>query len=95
MKLLLDECLPRKLKLSLPGHDVRTVAEAGWSGVKNGALLKLAEQQFDGFITMDKNLRFQQRLSGRSIFIVVLRARDNALKTCSRLWRRYFLLCQT
>ena len=41
MKVVLDECLPRKLKRALPGHDVATVPEMGWAGIKNGPLLRL------------------------------------------------------
>ncbi|HUF42158.1 MAG TPA: DUF5615 family PIN-like protein, partial [Verrucomicrobiae bacterium] len=46
MRVLLDECVPRRLKSELPGHDVRTVPEVGWSGTKNGPLLRLAGQEF-------------------------------------------------
>jgi predicted nuclease of predicted toxin-antitoxin system len=42
MRVLLDECLPRKLKNDLPGHAARTVPEMGWAGKKNGELLQLA-----------------------------------------------------
>lgn len=56
MRILLDECLPRGLKKHLPGHDVRTVPEAGWAGTKNGALLRAAAGQVDVFITIDSNL---------------------------------------
>jgi len=48
MRVLLDECVPRALREQLPGHDVKTVAENGWAGVKNGELLRLAAQRFDG-----------------------------------------------
>jgi hypothetical protein len=47
MRVLLDECVPRALRKELPGHEVKTVAEAGWAGVKNGELLQLAASQFD------------------------------------------------
>lgn len=51
MRVLLDECVPRGLRAELPGHQVKTVAEAGWAGVKNGALLQLAATQFDVLLT--------------------------------------------
>jgi hypothetical protein len=51
MNILLDECLPRKLKSYIPGHDVMTVAEARWAGIKDAPLLRLAETRFDVFIT--------------------------------------------
>jgi len=72
VKVLLDECLPRYLKTALVGHEVRTVQESGWSGLKNGELLNLAEPLFDVFLTSDQNLRYQQNLAGRKIAIVEL-----------------------
>lgn len=79
MKLLIDECAPRDLKLSLAthGHECHTVQEAGWSGKKNGELLALAEGRFEVFITLDKNLQFQQNLSGRNIAVLLIGARSN------------------
>jgi len=80
MKVLLDECIPRKLKNSLPGHDCQTVPEAGLAGQKNGALLSLAESGgFEVFLTMDKGLECQQNLAGRAIAIIILRAQSNRL----------------
>ena len=80
MKILLDECLPRKLKHSLQDHECHTVPEAAFAGKKNGALLGLAESAgFEIFVTMDKGLEYEQNLAGRSIAIVVLRARSNRL----------------
>jgi len=65
MKILLDECIPRKLKNSFPGHECQTVPEAGLAGQKNGLLLSLAEGAgFDLFITIDKGLQYQQNLAG-------------------------------
>jgi uncharacterized protein DUF5615 len=56
MKVLLDECVPRKLRLELTEHAVLTVTEHGWSGIKNGKLLALAETEFEVFLTVDQNL---------------------------------------
>jgi hypothetical protein len=53
---LLDECVPRKLRRELTGHDVRTVTEMGWSGIKNGPLLRRAAQDFDIFLTVDQGV---------------------------------------
>jgi len=61
MRLLLDECVPRRLKRELAEHDVLTVTENGWSGIKNGELLALAELEFDVFLTVDQSLSFQQQ----------------------------------
>ena len=74
MKLLLDECLDWRLRRDLPGHDVKTVQEMGWDGIKNGRLLALAQVEFQVFITGDRNLSFQQNLPGVSIAVLVLKA---------------------
>jgi hypothetical protein len=81
MRILLDECLPRKLKLELSPHEVNTVIEMGWSGVKNGALLRQAESQFDVFLTVDRNLPYQQNMSSYNIAVIVLISRNNAIET--------------
>jgi hypothetical protein len=49
MRVLLDECVPRTLRKDLPGHHIKTVAEVGWAGMKNGELLQLAQGEFDVF----------------------------------------------
>ena len=72
MKVLLDECTPRVVKKRLPMHDISTVQEMGWAGIKNGELLTRAEAQFEAFITTDKNLRYQQNLTGRVLAVLVL-----------------------
>lgn len=77
MKILLDECLPRRLREDLPGHEVMTVTAMGWAGVKNGALLRLAEDSFDVFITVDRHIEYQQPLSQLGIAIVILTAVSN------------------
>ena len=80
MKILLDECIPRKLKYSLPDHECQTVPEAGLAGKKNGSLLDLAESAgCDIFVTMDKGLQYEQNLAGRNIAILILRAKSNRL----------------
>ncbi len=77
MRVLLDESLPRRLKHELPGHQTSTVPEAGWAGTKNGDLLRLAESDFDVFVTMDRRLPFQQNLVGLDLCIIILTARSN------------------
>jgi len=82
MKVLLDECLPRRLKRDLSGHQVFTVPEMGWAGVKNGALLRLIQDAaFDVFVTIDGNLSYQQNLKGMNLAIIVLRAPDNTIES--------------
>jgi predicted nuclease of predicted toxin-antitoxin system len=81
MKILLDECMPRKLKPLLSGHDVRTVAEAGYAGKKNGELLRLAEKEgFEVLLTLDQGVAYQQNLTGRKISVVVLRTKSSRLR---------------
>ena len=77
MKVLLDECLPRRLAARLTGHEVKTVPQAGWASIKNGELLKLAESDYDVFVTVDRNLSFQQNLVRLEIAVIVLRASSN------------------
>jgi hypothetical protein len=79
-RVLLDENLPRLLKRELGGFEVRTVAEIGWAGIKNGKLLRLAEAEFDAFVTADQNLSYQQPLTTFQLGIVVLRARTTKLE---------------
>jgi hypothetical protein len=81
MKVLLDECVPRKLRRELAEHEVLTVTERGWSGIKNGKLLTLAEAEFDVFLTVDQNLKYQQNLTAFNIGVILLVARNNRLKT--------------
>ena len=83
MRILADECLPEDLVGWLPEWDVRMVQQMGWAGVKNGELLRRAEQGFDPFLTADKNLRYQQNLKGRRLAILVLPS--NRLKVLRRM----------
>jgi hypothetical protein len=76
MKILLDECLPAPLAKLLSEHDCATVADRGWTGIKNGRLLALADSQFDVFLTADQIIRFQQNLSGFRIAVVELSTND-------------------
>jgi hypothetical protein len=77
MRVLLDECVPRKLRRELPGHDVKTVAEMGWSGTKNNAFLRLAAAQFDVLLTVDQGIPYQQNLPGLDLALVIVRAPNN------------------
>jgi hypothetical protein len=80
VRILLDECLPRRLKRELPGHDVRTTPEMGWAGKRNGELLHLAEREFEVFLTVDRKLQRQQNLSVFNIAVIVMIARSNTLE---------------
>jgi predicted nuclease of predicted toxin-antitoxin system len=82
MRLLIDECLPRKVKVLLAegGHACETVPDAGLAGKQNGELLALAEGEFDVLITIDKNIRYQQNVAGRQIAILIIRAASNDIE---------------
>ena len=84
MKILLDECLPKRMAKLLPGHDVKTVGQMNWLGLTNGRLLDAAAD-FDLFITVDKNLVKQQQLDGRRLSVIVLRVRSNKIEDISPL----------
>ncbi len=77
MRLLLDECVPRRLKRELVDHEIRTVQDMGWAGIKNGALLKLADGQFDALLTVDQGIEYQQNLAGLQISVIVMLAASN------------------
>ena len=81
MRILIDECLPRKLKRELSDYDVSTVAEMGWSGLKNGTLLQKMVGQVDVFVTIDGNLEYQQNLSKAQIALVILKAQNSKLES--------------
>jgi len=81
MRILLDESLPRKLALEFTEHEVQTVQNRGWAGLKNGELLRRASAEFDVFITGDQNLEYQQNLAQVSVAIVVLAAQNNRIET--------------
>ena len=80
MKILLDECVDRRFARDLVRHEVITVQKRGWSGIKNGELLALAEKEFDAFVTVDRKLAAQQDLTKLKMAVVLLRARTNRLE---------------
>jgi len=79
-RILLDECIPRPLAQYLPDYYVRTAPQMGWASIANGALLKLAEVEFEVFITVDKGFRYEQSLRSTALGLVVLRVRSNRLE---------------
>ena len=83
--MLLDECVDRRLATDIQGHDVKTVPDAGWAGLKNGDLLSRAQHEFDALVTTDRNLPFQQDLSRFAIAVIVLRAQSNRITDLRRL----------
>ena len=81
MKILIDECLPRRLVRDLHQYSVTTVPRHGWAGKKDSELIKLAELEFDVFITLDSNLIFQQNLEIINISVIVLHAVNSRYET--------------
>lgn len=76
---MLDEYVTKRLKQHLVGHEVSTVVNQGWSGLKNGQLMKKAiEQKFDLLLTIDKNLQFQQNMSQCYLIVVILDSRSSS-----------------
>lgn len=89
MNILLDERIPRKLKRDLPGHNVISVAEARWAGVKDAPLLRLAETRFEVLITVDQNLR------DTTLAVIFLVAKNNMLETLRPLIPEVLNVLQT
>lgn len=79
MRVLLDESIPIDFARDLTGLDTQTVRGLGWTGLRNGALLRQAAGQFPVLLTMDKNLQFQQNLATHAIGVVLIRAHSNRL----------------
>ena len=78
MKLLPDENLLKRLKLDFFEHEVYTIRDKGWNGIKNGELLQLMiEESFDALLTFDKNLQHQQNFSKYTLTVFVLTATIN------------------
>jgi predicted nuclease of predicted toxin-antitoxin system len=82
MKILIDECLPTELKgtLTAMGHECQTARQSGFGSKKNGELLSIAEGRWDVLLTSDRNIRYQQNMTGRNVSIVILRAKSNRMK---------------
>lgn len=80
MKPLIDENLPKALKLCFPDHNLYTVRDMDWQSKKNGELLALMlAENFDGLITFDKNLRHQQNFAKYPLAVLVLNAWGNSM----------------
>jgi Domain of unknown function (DUF5615) len=79
MRILLDENIPIDFALELRGHDVITVVERGWSGVLNGELMRHAREACDVFVTLDRNIEFQQNFSVLPYGVIVVRAVSNRM----------------
>lgn len=79
MKILLDENLPKKLKIDYTDYEVFTVRDKGWNGIKNGELLKrILADGIDVLLTVDKNMRYQQNFDKYPVTVLVLSTYDNS-----------------
>jgi hypothetical protein len=85
MKIILDECLPRRLVRDLPEHVVTTVPRQGWAGITNGALLKRVEPEFDVFVTMDSNIAYQQNVENLQTCLIILHGANSRYETLQPL----------
>ncbi len=95
MKVLLDECIDWRLSRDIVGYDVKTLRQMGWTSTEDGDLLALAAEHFDVFVTVDRNLSFQQHLSSFSVAVVVLRAKTNRLSELRLLLPRLLAAIET
>ncbi|MEO6393203.1 MAG: DUF5615 family PIN-like protein [Pyrinomonadaceae bacterium] len=74
MRVLLDECVTRNLRRDFVSHEVHTIEEAGFKGLRNGALLRSASGTYDVLVTVDQNLRYQQNLTTLTLAVIVIRS---------------------
>jgi hypothetical protein len=79
VRVFLDECVDWRLLHELVGHEAKTARQTGWSTIRNGELLALGTKEFDIFVTVDRNLSFQQNLLNFEIAVLVLCGRSNRL----------------
>ena len=79
MRVFLDECVDWRLSREIVGHEVKTARQLGWTSIENGELLALASREFDVFVTVDRNLSFQQNIEVLAIAVIVVHAVTNRL----------------
>ena len=79
MRILLDENIPVDFAAELQGHEVSTVIGLGFSGLLNGELMRRARERCDVFVTLDRNIEFQQNISVLPFGIIIVRAVSNRM----------------
>jgi hypothetical protein len=79
VRIFLDECVDWRLSRDLVGHDVKTARQMGWTSIENGALLALVSEHFEVFVTVDRNLAFQQNFAALTLAVIILHAKSNRL----------------
>ena len=80
MRVLVDNCVPRQIAAMILGHDLTTTAALGWEKLKDGALLDAAGNVCDVLVTLDKSMRYQQRLEHRTFGVVLMRAKSSRVE---------------
>jgi len=81
MRLLLDECVPKRLKNYFAPYEISTIEEANFKGLKNGNLFRAANGKFDVLITVDKNIEYQQNKNALPLAVIILSAYSNRFET--------------
>ena len=86
MKLLIDENLPKRLKVDFPEHQIFTVREKGWNGLSNGILLQaMLSEGFQVLLTFDKRLEYQQNFAKYPVSVFLLVAKNSSYGGLKRL----------
>jgi predicted nuclease of predicted toxin-antitoxin system len=79
VRILLDECVPTRLNRAFPGHAVQSVTQTIWRTSKDGSLLGVAQDRFDVFVTVDRRLEKQNKLSEFKLGFVITHVPNNRL----------------
>ena len=95
MKILFDNCTPATLRRHFAGYDVTLAVERGWEEFRNGDLLKIAQTEFDVIISVDTNIKYQQRLEEYEIALIVLRSIRNTEPRLRELVPETLILLET
>ena len=95
MRILIDECVHVGVKDAFSGHVVKTVTQIGWRSSKDGPLLTFAQDQFDVFVTIDRNLERQQNLTKLKIGIIVVRVLPNEIRFYKPLFEKLMAAAET
>ncbi len=94
MRILLDECVPKKLAELLPDHTVVTVPDIGWASIKNGELLNLAASDFDILITVDKKMAVQHSPATLKLPVVIIKGKSTQFKHLRKYTEELRILLQ-
>jgi len=91
MKILLDECVTKRLKKHLEGHEVITVSQKNWNGLRNGELMRRAvEDSFDILLTIDKKIQYQQNFSKYDLVVIILDSPSSKVEIIKQYLLNFF-----